>query len=341
MSLFKKLSIIVLCLAFFQNVNAEWKKQNSKTLAWLHSIHFADRNNGWIVGSNGTILKTTDGGENWQAQKKFNEDNIRDVYFSDVKNGWLLCEKNIYGAGGTSPSYLLKTSDGGVNWERINVFADERERIVRLFFSKSGGGFAVGEAGALWAMTDEKSVWKKVSLPVRYLMLAGNFMDEMRGAVVGGGGTILMTEDQGLSWNPATITSNDKKNNAKLNSVFFINNQVGWAVGGQGKILFTNNRGKLWREQNSNVPINLSDVFFISTAEGWAVGDEGTILYTATGGNVWSAEQTKGNYKLEKVFFTGDRGFAVGFGGTILSYTKKGKIEPSRDKPQLQKRTSN
>lgn len=333
----KKILLLFLCLTFFQTANAGWTKQNSGTLAWLHSIFFVNEKNGWIVGSNGVILKTANGGESWQSSKKITEDNIRDVYFSDAQNGWLLCERNIYGGGGNSPSYLLKTSDGGANWEKINAFSEGRERIVRLFFSKDSG-YAVGEAGALWMMTDDKRNWKKIALPVRYLLLDGKFADDLHGAIVGGNGTILLTDDHGLTWNPAAVA--DQTAAAKLNSVFFINRQVGWTVGAQGKILFTNNGGKLWRGQNSTVSTNLSDIFFISTAEGWTVGDDGVILHTTTAGNVWKAEEISSNYKLEKVFFVGEKGFAVGFGGTVLNFSRTAPEKPLRGKPQLQTRTS-
>ncbi|MGI9036487.1 MAG: WD40/YVTN/BNR-like repeat-containing protein, partial [Pyrinomonadaceae bacterium] len=187
----------MLCFFFLHTANAAWTKQNSGTLAWLHSIYFADEKEGWIVGSNGTILTTADGGESWKLSKKFTEDNLRDVYFSDSQNGWLLCERNLYGSGENSPSYILKTANGGETWEKITVTGESRERIARLFFSKNGNGFAVGEAGTLWAMTNDKKIWKKTSLPVRYLMLDGMFADATRGALVGGGGSILFTEDDG------------------------------------------------------------------------------------------------------------------------------------------------
>jgi photosystem II stability/assembly factor-like uncharacterized protein len=32
---------------------------------WLRTVHFLDKDNGWIVGGFGTILQTTDGGETW------------------------------------------------------------------------------------------------------------------------------------------------------------------------------------------------------------------------------------------------------------------------------------
>ena len=332
MSFIKRLTVLcAFCFIFLQTANASWTKKNSGTLAWLHSVYFVDDHRGWIAGSNGTLLTTDDGGASWKQTKKFNDDNIRDVYFADAQNGWLLCERDVYGGDVLSPSYLLKTSDGGANWERVQVLNQGRERVVKIFFTKNENGFAVGEAGAIWQTTDDKSVWKKLTLPVRYLMLDGAFADNLHGSLVGGGGTTLFTEDGGLTWNPAAV---DRTNAAvKLNSIFFVNKNVGWTVGGQGRILFTNNAGKLWHEQNSNVSNNLFDIFFVNTAEGWAVGDDGAILHTTTAGNVWNAEATSDRHKLEKVFFIGQKGFAVGFGGTLLVYDRTRSDVPSV-KPQ-------
>ena len=326
------------CLLFLQTASANWKKQASGTLAWLHSVYFIDEKKGWIVGSNGTFLTTDDGGENWRQAKKISDDNLRDVYFSDAQNGWLLCERDVYGGDGFSPSYLLKTADGGETWEKIKVSNQGREKVVRLFFTKNGNGFAVGEAGAIWQMTDEKNVWKRSILPVRFLMLDGAFADNLHGALVGGGGSTLFTDDGGLTWSSAAV---DRTTAAtKLNSVFFVNKSVGWTVGGRGKILFTNNAGKLWHEQNSNVPTNLSDIFFINTAEGWVVGDDGVILHTTTAGNLWNADATSDRHKLEKIFFTGQKGFAVGFGGTILIYDRTPNGASPRGKPRIQHSTA-
>ncbi len=254
--------------------------------------------------------------QSWRQNKKFTKDNIRDIYFSDEKNGWLLCERNVYNLGSQPPSYLMKTSDGGASWGEIS-FTKDKDRIVRLFFAGDRSGFAAGESGAFLAMQNDKKTWKKFALPTRYLMLGGKFTDNLHGVVVGGGGTVLFTEDGGLSWNQAKLADNPK---IKLSSIFFVNQKIGWTVGEQGRIYFTNNGGKLWCKQSSNVTENLSDVFFINSEEGFAVGDGGMILHTATAGNVWNVEKNNSKHKLEKIFFVGRKGFAVGFGGTILTY---------------------
>lgn len=312
----KQIFVLILCFTFFQTAEARWIKQNSGTLAWLRSIYFLDQNKGWVVGSKGTYLTTEDGGKIWKQDKKITEDNIRDVYFSDEKTGWLLCERNIYNLGNQPASYLMRTFDGGVSWDTFN-FSDGKDRIARVIFAADGSGFAVGESGAFLSLQSDEKTWKKSTLPVRYLMLGGSFTNNLRGLLVGGGGTILLTEDGGLSWNQAKIAGDQK---TKLASVFFIDQKMGWTVGEAGKIYFTNTGGKLWGEQTSNVVENLSDVFFVSAEEGFAVGDNGIILHTTTAGKIWSIEKTDSKHKLERVFFVGKKAFAVGFGGTILTY---------------------
>jgi photosystem II stability/assembly factor-like uncharacterized protein len=168
-------------------------------------------------------------------------------------------------------------------------------------------------------LTKDKNNWTKSELPARYLMLDGKFTDDLNVLFVGGGGTILFTEDGGASWNQATASDNGK---TKLNSVNFIDKRTGWIAGQEGKIYFTSNGGKNWLKQNSGTSENLFGIFFINTEEGLAVGDNGTILRTKDGGKVWILEPTDTKHKLEKVYMVGEMGFAVGFGGTILAYNE-------------------
>lgn len=319
MNFIKKILILTLILISFENVKAEWVKQNSNTFAWFRDVYFLNEKIGWIAGSGGTFLTTIDGGKNWTKKKSFTEDNIRQVYFTDEQNGWLLCERDIFSLGASSPSYILKTADGGVSWKHVEFSGNQRKRITKIFFTKSGLGLAIGEGGAFFAMQEDGKPWKSAPSPARYLLFDGTFTDEMNGVIVGAGASILYTENAGLSWSKASVFGNSE---AKLNSVFFLNQKNGWTVGSRGKIFQTINGGKVWREQKSNVVKDLTDVFFNNSAEGWAVGDEGTILYTATAGNVWTPVNLPSRHKLERVFFVGQKGFAVGFGGTILSYEK-------------------
>lgn len=330
----KKILALLVLLVCFQTANAAWVKRESNTLAWLHDVYFINEHHGWIAGSGGVLLATIDGGRSWKKIISFSQDTFKQVYFSDENNGWLLCERDVYKRGGNASSYLLKTADGGKSWETINLTGSGRERIARIFFDEKNSVFAVGEAGALFVWRDDKKTWKKTVAPSRYLLLDGVFTDDSSGVIVGAGGTILFTEDDGASWNPATVAGNS---DAKLNSLFFINQKTGWTVGTNGKIYQTVNGGKFWRGQNSTISSNLTDIFFQNAAEGWAIGDAGTILHTVTAGNVWTSENVPSNHKLEKIFFIGESGWIVGFGGLILNYSTAKNVESSV-KPLLKTR---
>ncbi len=125
------------CLICFQTANANWVKQNSGTLAWLRTGFFVNEKTGWIGGSNGTLLTTENGGDSWRQTEKFTSDTIRQIYFSDEKNGWLLCERDIYSLGANSPSYLLKTSNGGADWEKVEFLNNGRSASPKFSLRKT------------------------------------------------------------------------------------------------------------------------------------------------------------------------------------------------------------
>jgi photosystem II stability/assembly factor-like uncharacterized protein len=307
-------TVLLYSLSAIVGARAEWLEQHTKTLAWLRAVYFVNENNGWIVGSRGTYLTTNDGGGTWRQAPKVTNDNILDVYFADLDTGWLLCERDGFGGDSRAPSYLLRTVDKGQSWVPIE-FRDTHDRIVRLFFNKVGGGFAVGEGGAVWQLLNDHSTWKRVALPVRYLMLGGSFADSFNGAIVGGGGAGLFTTDGGAEWIRAIFTGGLPE---KLNSVFFADSKNGWAVGAHGQIYFSDNSGKSWAKQVSQIDEDLRDVHFLNSREGVAVGEGGTIVETEDGGRTWKNLQTRSRSRLERVFLTGKSGFAVGYGGVIL-----------------------
>ena len=305
-----------------------WTRQHSGSLAWLHSVFFVNQNRGWAVGSRGTLLATNDGGKSWQRSSP-TEDSIRDLSFSDELNGWLVCERNIYDLQSNAEprGYLMKTSDGGEHWQRVNMRgADVDARLMRAIFTRGGRGWAFGEGGALYTTHDSGANWIKLQAPTRYLLLGGTFIDENSGWLVGAGATILQTSDGGETWHRSQIPYAPQ---VRFNATSFVDARLGWAVGSSGSVYRTINRGRSWQPQTSGVAVDLLDVKFIDAVEGWAVGNEGTVLHTTDGGRHWLSERSPTPHPLERIFFT-DRfhGWAVGFGGTIISYgNSPGRVE--------------
>ena len=302
----------------------EWRKQASGTLAWLHSIYFLDARRGWIAGSNGTLLTTTDGGASWQIAPKPSEDNLRDVFFTDEKNGWLLAERDVFKLKTASDarSFLLRTTDGGATWERSGVFPISKTtspQFTRLLVSEDRRtAWAIGEMGSVYRL-ENNQIWQKQASPTRFLLRGGAIFNQNEAILIGSGATIIHTADGGDVWREARVFEAE---NARFNSVFFATRSLGWAVGASGRIFASADGGKTWRGQNSPAASDLFDVRFVTPNEGWAVGDGGALLHTTNSGNVWTPEKINTTHRLERIFFLGrTRGFAVGFGGTIFAYT--------------------
>lgn len=327
-----------------------WQKQQTGTFAWLHSVFFVDESRGWAVGGKGALLATRDGGEHWEQRRRPVEDALHEIVFTDESTGWIVCERSIFApmAKEESVSYLLKTSDGGENWTRVDVTRGEDVdiKLAGLRFADAEHGWVYGEQGVLYATSDSGRTWLRQRVPTRHLLLGGAFADAQHGWLSGGGLTLLRTEDGGENWRAGTLyiplgdpqtAASAPRTNAKsseatttpaaalpaslrLNAVFFAGSEAGWAVGANGLIYFTANGGRAWQPQESGVKSDLYDVKFLDTLEGWAVGGEGTILHTKDGGRVWTKERRTTDHTLESLFFVGrKRAWAVGFGGTVLT----------------------
>lgn len=328
--------MLVFLLAGASSVRADWEKRTTNSFAWFRDITFLDESRGFIVGTDGIIVKTTDGGATWIAQPKFSTDTFLQVHFVSEMTGWLLCERNVYARGNNPTSYIRKTTDGGRTWEKFEFEDAGRERVTRLLFNENGSATAFGEGGVFFRLQEDGLTWKRVQTAIHFLLLDGSFGSSRVGAVVGAGGTIMFSEDSGLTWEKASLLG---ETDTKFNAVFFTGTQGAWAVGTRGRIFRSNGSGRLWRQQDSTVTANLNDVYFTSPSSGWAVGDHGIIVRTRDGGNSWTDVKSPVTHKLEKVIFRGNRGWAIGFGGTLLTYEAASAPSEPSIKPTMQKRS--
>jgi photosystem II stability/assembly factor-like uncharacterized protein len=326
---------------------AAWERQRSGTFAWLHSVFFVDERRGWAAGGKGALLSTADGGETWELRKRPTEDALRDVFFQDAETGWLVCERSIFKPmeKDESVSYLLKTTDGGANWSRVEVTRgpDVDLKLAGLRFADRERGWVYGELGALFTTSDGGKTWLRQRVPTRHLLLGASFLDAQTGWLSGGGMTVLKTSDGGATWRSGTVflpadggagqrpkesvrveteqlePETRQAGGRRLNAVWFATHEHGWAVGGEGVILATVDGGHTWRPQRSGVGEDLYDVRFFDGAEGWAVGRGGVMLHTTDGGRTWLAWKRLTTHALERIHTVGRRAWAVGFGGTIVA----------------------
>jgi len=126
-------------ISIAQPVGIEWQILQSPTNNTLRKLHFVDSTSGWAVGAAGTIIHTTDGGENWVVQNSTVETFIVEVFFLNQDLGWALTWSD-------SPPFgtsILTTTDGGDIWVAED-FSGGNDVMNTLFFFDSLNGFIGG-----------------------------------------------------------------------------------------------------------------------------------------------------------------------------------------------------
>ena len=328
------LSIVLIAFCLFtastQAQTAQWVAQNSGVLTRLLGVFFADRKQGWIVGSNGLLLTTTDGGARWERKASLNREVLRDVHFLDPQRGFVLGEYTIFNRPASdvpkNRAFLLASDDSGKNWNEVDLINEELKlddpkryngvAIVRLVFVDDRTGWACGEAGLMMVTRDAGRTWSRQPLPINKLYFDVSALDESNAWTVGGGGVVLRTVDGGKNWNEQT-TGVTKT----LRGVHFIDSKRGWAVGSDGTIIATINGGSRWQVQTSGSTEQLNTVYFTSKTEGWAAGERGVFLHTTDGGAQWQRVQLKTRSDLTRFFFIApDCGWLIGTNGAIFKY---------------------
>lgn len=296
----------VLCAAVAFNASAVaasplvWGQQDSGGDEYLEGVAFVDATTGWVVGDNGTILKTVNGGVTWTAQTSGTSQDLG-VDFADAVHGWAV------GSGGT----VLRTADGGVTWTPQTASAYTLDDVECL---SETAALAVGNGG-VFKTTDGGTTWTHPTqgLADATWLTDVAFVDLQNGWAVGWSGGIYRTADGGASWAKQASGVTDD-----LESVCFADASHGWVVGDYGTVLRTIDGGTTWSPQYPGTSGDLMSVCFTDTANGWAAGDDG-IVRTADGGSTWAAETGPDVDYVRGISFVSEySGWAVGWGGLIL-----------------------
>jgi photosystem II stability/assembly factor-like uncharacterized protein len=167
----------------------------------LYSIHFADDNTGYAVGTTNrftgydvpkqVVLKTTNGGSDWTQLNTLENGSLYSVYFTDALTGYSVGSYLM----GTLTSVIRKTTDGGNSWT-IQDFS-EVDALYSVCFSSADTGFAVGLGGKVIKTIDGGAVWLPLVSGTYRSLNAVHFPKNDTGYISGEVGTILKTTNGG------------------------------------------------------------------------------------------------------------------------------------------------
>ena len=112
-------TLLLLLLAAGTVKAQQWKELHTGVTEDLYDVCCIDTNTIFACGQNGLILKTTDGGENWEEKHRRSSCQMTKICFLNPQVGYAFCDSIISYYSHTWS--LLKTEDGGETWQRTGT----------------------------------------------------------------------------------------------------------------------------------------------------------------------------------------------------------------------------
>ena len=263
------------------------------TVETWYSVTTPDPAHAWMVGMDGVIYATADGGSTWQAQTAAGNigagaTNAGQVFAVDAGHVW----------GVSAGGRIVATADGGATWTEQQSPA---QHLAGVSFCDPMNGWAVG-GGDIVHTSDGGTTWEAQSAPLGALkddrdgLTAVSCVDpehawaarlrlKVQGNTVTSVSTVYGTSDGGATWRK--LWSGD----AGARHIEFVDAQHGWMAG--GGVWATSDGGLTWHRQ-PGAGSWISDISFVDAQRGWVSDFDArhwpAILQTVDGGQTWTRQ---------------------------------------------------
>ena len=249
----------------------------------IYCIRFVNAQTGYAACEAGTVLKTTNGGLNWNVTMLNNSSNLYAVHFVNSNTGMVAGE---YGAA-------YKTTNGGTNWIKITIndsvdFRDIRFRNANTGILVTGYNngnyfyypriYKTSDGGLNWTVKQyDYSQWW-----LRSISFASN-----NKIFVAGERVLYESTDAGETWD--TVASYGFQNMGNR-SVWFTNSTTGYVLSNYLSsylINKTTDGGLTWLQYNTGSYNDVKSIAFANSNTGIVVGRHTGVFRTTNGGVNW------------------------------------------------------
>lgn len=307
-----------------------WTPQQSGANARLRGVSAVNERVAWASGAQGTLLRTTNGGDTWQRLTipGTGQLDFRDIDALDEQTAYALS------IGPGDASRIYRTVDAGLTWQLQFTNRDPQAFYDAMAFSSPRRGFAFSDSvngRFVLAETRDGVTWSLVSpeklppaLPGEGAFAASGTNIALHGGkriwVGTGAGRVLRSMDGGRTWG-VSVTGLKTSPTAGIFSIAFQDSRRGIAVGGDYKeenatdhAAITNDAGQTWQLVNGLSGFR-SVVAWLSVTSVVAIGPAGADL-SHDGGRTWQP-LPGGGYHAFNCVKGGRTGWGVGEGGKI------------------------
>jgi len=241
-------------LCIFSNLTfAQWEPVNpGVNINSFYDVFCVSPSNIIVVGSEGTILKSTDRGNTWAKKTSGTTNTLWKVQFPTTEIGYIIC---INGE-------ILKTIDGGETWTskqisltETNYFSDLSCVDENLIFTSNLKSLDGGEN---WMIFNENLNSDRIQFLNNNVGFAGEYLWKQNSW---GNPRFYKTSDSGNSW----------KNLSGVAPFHFLNENIGYYyLGGLHK---TVNGGENFEKLNNNFNefYSLRDIFAVNENTIWGI----------------------------------------------------------------------
>jgi len=329
--------LLGLFFIFAAIADAQWQKQPVDTKASLRGLSVVNEKVIWASGTNGTFLKTVDGGKTWTVGKVPDADKLdfRDVEAFDANTAYLLS------IGNGESSRIYKTTDGGATWKLQFKNTNEKAFFDALAFWDSRNGIAMSDPvdgkyllietkdGETWEVIDNNQSPRAKEGEAAFAASGTCLITYGKSNVyLASGGTnarVFYSGARGVSWLALDTPITKGTAGSGIFSIAMLNERQGVIVGGNyekpdeinNNSAFTSNGGVSWT-LGKGLSGYRSGVTYVNKNTLIAVGSSGSDL-SNDGGRTWK-NLDKENYN--SVAAKGKNSiWAVGANGLVAKFS--------------------
>ncbi len=286
----------------------------SQPLVNQNDIKFETQAIATLVGQDGLIMRTEDGGATWNVKDPgvTNVLNAMDIVTYEDNTGSSVTLMIAVGENGV----IAKSYDNGESWTVKTNVSIENLNDVAIYSPELI--YICGNNGTLLRSIDNGNNFETITVPVTANLNSISFsgpqtsVTRINVMVVGDEGTIL-TSPNAYDWSVVTSGTTEDLYAVSYSGI----NSV--CTGANGTILLSNDDGANWVSSVSGVTTNIYDVKYLNMLTAVASSENGTLLRTEDGCATWAVISTPVEADLFAVNFANENvGISIGSEGTEI-----------------------